>query len=65
MEIRHQRIESERRRSDKLWEGYRNLKDSPYLQPEASDVSLLSRATTHIKRLSDLNFRTVVMMNIN
>lgn len=50
--IRRQRIESEQRRRDELREGYRRLKDSlPVSNQKASKVSLLDRATTHIKYL--------------
>ncbi|KAI6031372.1 hypothetical protein BKA83DRAFT_4199363 [Pisolithus microcarpus] len=42
--IRKQRIESEQRRRDELRDGYRRLKD-------ALPVSLLDRATTHVKYL--------------
>jgi len=51
-EIRRQRIESEQRRRDELREGYRRLKDSlPVSNQKSSKVSLLDRATTHIKYL--------------
>lgn len=50
--IRRQRIESEQRRRDELREGYRRLKDSlPVSNQKSSKVSLLDRATTHIKYL--------------
>jgi len=51
-EIRRQRIESEQRRRDELREGYRRLKDVlPVSNQKSSKVSLLDRATTHIKLL--------------
>lgn len=50
--IRRQRIESEQRRRDELRDGYRRLKDSlPVSNQKSSKVSLLDRATTHIKYL--------------
>lgn len=50
--IRRQRIESEQRRRDELREGYRRLKDAlPVSNQKSSKVSLLDRATTHIKYL--------------
>lgn len=54
--IRRQRIESEQRRRDELREGYRRLKDSlPVSNQKSSKVSLLDRATTHIKYLEVSN----------
>ena len=51
-EIRRQRIESEQRRRDELRDGYRRLKDVlPVSNQKSSKVSLLDRATTHIKYL--------------
>jgi hypothetical protein len=51
-EIRRQRIESEQRRRDELRDGYRRLKDAlPVSNQKSSKVSLLDRATTHIKYL--------------
>lgn len=51
-EIRRQRIESEQRRRDELREGYRKLKDVlPVSNQKSSKVSLLDRATLHIKYL--------------
>ncbi|TDL28136.1 hypothetical protein BD410DRAFT_835375 [Rickenella mellea] len=51
-EIRRQRIESEQRRRDELREGYRRLKDVlPVSNQKSSKVSLLDRATTHVKYL--------------
>jgi hypothetical protein len=51
-EIRRQRIESEQRRRDELREGYRKLKDVlPSSNQKSSKVSLLDRATLHIKYL--------------
>ncbi|EKM61475.1 uncharacterized protein PHACADRAFT_248112 [Phanerochaete carnosa HHB-10118-sp] len=51
-EIRRQRIESEQRRRDELRDGYRRLKDAlPVSNQKSSKVSLLDRATTHIRYL--------------
>ncbi len=51
-EIRKQRIESEQRRRDELRDGYRRLKDAlPVSNQKSSKVSLLDRATTHIRYL--------------
>ena len=51
-EIRRQRIESEQRRRDELRDDYRHLKDAlPVSNQKFSKVSLLDRATTHIKYL--------------
>jgi hypothetical protein len=50
--VRKQRIESEQRRRDELREGYSRLKESlPASNQKASKVSLLERATGHIKYL--------------
>lgn len=50
--IRRQRIESEQRRRDELRDGYARLKDTlPASNQKASKVSLLDRATTHIRNL--------------
>ncbi|KAG6333746.1 hypothetical protein ID866_5347 [Astraeus odoratus] len=50
--IRKQRIESEQRRRDELRDGYRRLKDAlPVSNQKSSKVSLLDRATTHVKYL--------------
>lgn len=50
--IRRQRIESEQRRRDELRDGYRRLKDAlPVSNQKSSKVSLLDRATTHVKYL--------------
>jgi len=50
--VRKQRIESEQRRRDELRDGYTRLKDVlPPTNMKASKVSLLERATTHIKNL--------------
>ncbi|KIM47579.1 hypothetical protein M413DRAFT_203694 [Hebeloma cylindrosporum] len=50
--VRKQRIESEQRRRDELREGYSRLKESlPSSNQKASKVSLLERATGHIKYL--------------
>lgn len=51
-EIRRQRIESEQRRRDELRDGYRRLKEAlPISNQKSSKVSLLDRATTHIRYL--------------
>jgi hypothetical protein len=51
-EIRRQRIESEQRRRDELRDGYRKLKEVlPISNQKSSKVSLLDRATTHIRYL--------------
>ncbi|KAH7107098.1 hypothetical protein BKA62DRAFT_228461 [Auriculariales sp. MPI-PUGE-AT-0066] len=51
-EVRRQRIESEQRRRDELREGYRKLKEVlPASNQKASKVSLLDRATMHIRYL--------------
>lgn len=51
-DVRRQRIESEQRRRDELREGYRKLKDVlPASNQKSSKVSLLDRATLHIKYL--------------
>ncbi|KAG8929542.1 hypothetical protein FRC03_012364 [Tulasnella sp. 419] len=51
-EIRRQRIESEQRRRDELRDGYRKLKEVlPVSNQKSSKVSLLDRATTHIRYL--------------
>ncbi|CAL1694217.1 unnamed protein product [Somion occarium] len=51
-EIRRQRIESEQRRRDELRDGYRRLKEAlPVSNQKSSKVSLLDRATTHIRCL--------------
>ncbi|KAI5984518.1 hypothetical protein EDD15DRAFT_2480371 [Pisolithus albus] len=48
--IRNQRIESEQRRRNELRDGYRRLTDAlPVSNQKSSKVSLLDRATTHIK----------------
>ncbi|TFK41910.1 hypothetical protein BDQ12DRAFT_346099 [Crucibulum laeve] len=50
--IRKQRIESEQRRRDELRDGYARLKDTlPPSNQKSSKVSLLDRATGHIKYL--------------
>jgi hypothetical protein len=50
--IRKQRIESEQRRRDELREGYARLRETlPASNQKASKVSLLDRATTHIRYL--------------
>ncbi|EJT99971.1 hypothetical protein DACRYDRAFT_23503 [Dacryopinax primogenitus] len=55
-EIRKQRIESEQRRRDELREGYRRLKDVlPVSSQKSSKVSLLDRATQHIKQIEAAN----------
>jgi len=51
-EIRRLQIELEQRGREELREGYRHLKDSPPVSNQkSSKVSLLDRATTHIKCL--------------
>ncbi|KZT57819.1 hypothetical protein CALCODRAFT_266142 [Calocera cornea HHB12733] len=55
-EIRKQRIESEQRRRDELREGYRRLKDVlPVSSQKSSKVSLLDRATQHIRTIEQQN----------
>jgi len=50
--IRKQRIESEQRRRDELRDGYARLKDTlPPSNQKASKVSLLDRATSHLRYL--------------
>ncbi|KIK26832.1 hypothetical protein PISMIDRAFT_634734 [Pisolithus microcarpus 441] len=50
--ICNQRIESEQRRRDELWDGYCRLTDAlPVSNQKSSKVSLLDRATTHVKYL--------------
>jgi len=50
--IRRQRIESEQRRRDELRDGYARLKDTlPPSNQKSSKVSLLERATGHIRYL--------------
>ncbi|KAF9015751.1 hypothetical protein BDQ17DRAFT_1386429 [Cyathus striatus] len=50
--IRKQRIESEQRRRDELRDGYARLKDTlPPSNQKSSKVSLLDRATSHIRYL--------------
>ncbi|KAH9486342.1 hypothetical protein JR316_0000406 [Psilocybe cubensis] len=50
--VRKQRIESEQRRRDELREGYSRLKEYlPASNQKASKVSLLDRATSHIRYL--------------
>jgi len=50
--IRKQRIESEQRRRDELREGYGRLKEAlPQTNQKSSKVSLLERATGHIRYL--------------
>jgi len=50
--IRKQRIESEQRRRDELRDGYARLKDTlPASNQKSSKVSLLDRATGHIRYL--------------
>jgi hypothetical protein len=76
-EIRRQRIESEQRRRDELRDGYRRLKDVlPVSNQKSSKVSLLDRATTHIKylevnqqqmltKIQELEAETQRLRNIN
>ncbi|KAJ7201277.1 hypothetical protein GGX14DRAFT_656147 [Mycena pura] len=50
--IRRQRIESEQRRRDELRDGYARLKDTlPSTNQKSSKVSLLDRATNHVRNL--------------
>ncbi|KAJ7144847.1 hypothetical protein C8R43DRAFT_558414 [Mycena crocata] len=50
--IRKQRIESEQRRRDELRDGYARLKDTlPTTNQKSSKVSLLDRATNHVRNL--------------
>lgn len=50
--IRKQRIESEQRRRDELRDGYTRLKETlPTSNQKSSKVSLLDRATGHIRYL--------------
>jgi hypothetical protein len=50
--IRKQRIESEQRRRDELRDGYARLKDTlPATNQKSSKVSLLDRATNHVRNL--------------
>jgi len=54
--IRKQRIESEQRRRDELREGYARLKETlPASNQKSSKVSLLDRATSHIRYLENVN----------
>jgi len=63
-EVRKQRIESEQRRRDELRDGYRRLKDVlPVSNQKSSKVSLLDRATTHIRQLEMT--QTHMIMKIN
>jgi hypothetical protein len=63
-EVRRQRIESEQRRRDELRDGYRRLKDVlPVSNQKSSKVSLLDRATTHIRQLEMA--QTHMIMKIN
>ena len=51
-EVRRQRIESEQRRRDELRDGYSKLREVlPSSNQKASKISLLDRATTHIRYL--------------
>ncbi|PPQ76998.1 hypothetical protein CVT25_014815 [Psilocybe cyanescens] len=53
---RRQRIEAEQRRRDELRDGYAKLKDAlPSSNQKSSKVSLLERATNHIRALEDEN----------
>ncbi|KAJ7070587.1 hypothetical protein C8F01DRAFT_1244318 [Mycena amicta] len=50
--IRRQRIESEQRRRDELRDGYARLKETlPATNQKSSKVSLLDRATNHVRNL--------------
>ncbi|KAG6846071.1 hypothetical protein H0H87_006435 [Tephrocybe sp. NHM501043] len=53
--IRKQRIESEQRRRDELRDGYARLKETlPASNQKSSKVSLLDRATTHLRYLDGM-----------
>jgi hypothetical protein len=53
--IRKQRIESEQRRRDELRDGYARLKETlPASNQKSSKVSLLDRATSHIRYLETI-----------
>ncbi|KJA28464.1 hypothetical protein HYPSUDRAFT_197325 [Hypholoma sublateritium FD-334 SS-4] len=54
--VRKQRIESEQRRRDELRDGYNRLKDTlPPTNQKTSKVSLLDRATGHIRAIESQN----------
>ncbi|KAG6879451.1 hypothetical protein C0992_002582 [Termitomyces sp. T32_za158] len=56
--IRRQRIESEQRRRDELRDGYARLKETlPASNQKSSKVSLLDRATSHLKYLDSMKTR--------
>ncbi|KAG6874426.1 hypothetical protein C0995_015162 [Termitomyces sp. Mi166 len=56
--IRRQRIESEQRRRDELRDGYARLKETlPASNQKSSKVSLLDRATSHLKYLESMKTR--------
>ncbi|KAG6814000.1 hypothetical protein H0H92_004493 [Tricholoma furcatifolium] len=56
--IRKQRIESEQRRRDELRDGYARLKETlPASNQKSSKVSLLDRATNHLKYLETVRGR--------
>ncbi|KNZ80578.1 hypothetical protein J132_04820 [Termitomyces sp. J132] len=56
--IRRQRIESEQRRRDELRDGYSRLKETlPASNQKSSKVSLLDRATSHLKYLESMRTR--------
>ncbi|KAG6851359.1 hypothetical protein H0H93_005757 [Arthromyces matolae] len=56
--IRRQRIESEQRRRDELRDGYARLKETlPPSNQKSSKVSLLDRATSHLKYLDTMKNR--------
>jgi len=53
--IRKQRIESEQRRRDELRDGYARLKETlPASNQKSSKVSLLDRATSHLRYLDSV-----------
>lgn len=63
-EVRRQRIESEQRRRDELRDGYRRLKDVlPVSNQKSSKVSLLDRATTHIRTLEMAHSHMIMKIN--
>ncbi|KAF9512741.1 hypothetical protein BS47DRAFT_1372713 [Hydnum rufescens UP504] len=63
-EVRRQRIESEQRRRDELRDGYRRLKDVlPVSNQKSSKVSLLDRATTHIRQLEMAQAHMIMKIN--
>jgi len=54
-EIRRQHIESEQRRCDELWDGYRRLKDAlPVPNQKSSKTFSLDRASRRRRRPADI-----------